>query len=380
MFRKTILPVLMILNLQAFAGDTLSSTGEKKTVFTPRESTISYKLGERVIQIKTYQYGNVRNMVYVNLHDDEITAINGAKKILERKGGVLIRIENYRTRNIKFRLDGKYYTIDPNRMFSRKGIAQSLLLLGKTSPKAIDEIEKFATRVLQLIPLNPSCIVALHNNGNGMFSVNTYLPNGPRAKDAKTLYVNPDQDADDFFLTTDSILFKQLAAENYNTILQDNEKAKKDGSLSVYCGERNIQYVNCETEHGRQEQYDEMILLAVKKIENTDAGERPNPDMIAYNFKILPAGGYFSPKDSSEIFFGEKKVGIIKSSASDSARVVTGKLEMIKTFPLYSNMDLFLFLSANNSPRFEVRTDPTRAGILLNPSSSPVNIGIRMSN
>ncbi|HLG41382.1 MAG TPA: hypothetical protein VI461_17010, partial [Chitinophagaceae bacterium] len=294
-------------------------------------------------------------------------------------GGLLIRIENYRTRNIKFKLDKKYYTIDPNRMFSRKGIAQSLLLLGNTSPKAVDEVEKFANRILQLLPKDPSCVVALHNNVNGKYSINTYLPGGPKQKDAKALHVNPDQDADDFFFTTDSILFKQLAAENYNTILQDNEKAKKDGSLSIYCGEKNMQYINCETEHGRQEQYDEMIVLAVDKIEKVDAGEKPNPDVIAYNFRILPAGGYFSPKENSEIFFGERKVGLIKSSVTDSAKVVTGKLEMTKTFPLHSNMDLFLFLSANNPPRFEVRTDPTRQGVLLNPSSNPVNIGVRMT-
>jgi hypothetical protein len=378
MSRKIILPVLIMLSLRSFGSDTLVNTANK-SLFLPRESTVSYKLGERIIQIKTYQYGTVKDMVYVNLHDDEITAVNGAKKLLEKKGGLLIKIENYRTRNIKFKLDGKSYTIDPNRMFSRKGITQSLLLLGNTSPKAIDEVEKFANFILKLIPQNPYCVVALHNNGNGKFSINTYLPGGPRQKDARALHVNPDQDADDFFLTTDSVLFKQFAAENYNTILQDNENAKKDGSLSVYYGERNMQYVNCETEHGRQEQYDEMIVLAVDKIEKTDMGERPNPDMIVYNFRILPAGGYFSPKDKSEIYFGEKKVGIIKSSVTDSSRVVTGKLEMNRTFALYSNMDVFLFLSANNPPRFEIRIDPTRQGILINPSSTPVNIGIRMT-
>src|SRR5204863_7778372 len=139
-------------------------------VYLPKEYSVYYKLGERVFQIKLIQYGNSRDRVYINLHDDEITAVNGAKKLLERKGGYLIKIENYKTRNIRFKLDGKYYTIDPNRMFSRAGIARSLIIFGTTSPKAIDEIEKFATRVLQLIPPNPSWIIALHNNTNGKYS------------------------------------------------------------------------------------------------------------------------------------------------------------------------------------------------------------------
>jgi hypothetical protein len=376
MLRKTMLPLVLLLALRSLGGDTLAND---RASFLPRESSVSYKLGERVIQIKTFQYGNVKDMIYVNLHDDEITAVNGAKKLLEKKGGLLIKIENYHTRNIKFKLDGKYYTIDPNRMFSRKGITQSLLLLGNTSPKAIDEIEKFANFVLKQIPANPTCLVALHNNGNGKFSINTYLPGGSRQKDARALYVNPDQDADNFLLTTDSVLFKQFAAENCNAILQDNDNAKKDGSLSIYCGERNMQYVNCETEHGQQEEYDEMIVLAVNKIEKTDIPDRSGPDVIVYNFRILPGGGYFSPKDKSEIYFGDKQVGNIKSSVTDSMKVVTGKLEMNRNFVLYSNMDLLLFLAANNIPRFEVRVDPTRPGILINPSSTPISIGIRMT-
>src|SRR5206468_125422 len=140
---------------------------------------------ERVIQIKTFQYGDLKDIVYVNLHDDEITAINGARKVLEKKGGLLIKIENFRTRNIKFILDGKKYTIDPNRMFSREGIARSLLIFGNTSPQAIDEVEKFANRILQLIPSNSAWIIALHNNTNGKYSINSYRRGGDKEKDAK---------------------------------------------------------------------------------------------------------------------------------------------------------------------------------------------------
>src|SRR5882757_8186362 len=119
-------------------------------LFQPKETNVAYKLGERVLTVKTFQYGNTRELVYINLHDDEITSVNGAKKLLERYGGFLIRIENYRTRNIKFKLEDKYYTFDPNRMFSRQGITQSLILHGRISDKAVDEVEKFATRILQL--------------------------------------------------------------------------------------------------------------------------------------------------------------------------------------------------------------------------------------
>jgi hypothetical protein len=380
--QRALLPLLVILTLQLSAGQTAFEPGTGKA-YLPKITTIFYKLGDRVIQLKTFQYGDVKDMVYINLHDDEITAVNGARKILEKKGGVLIKIENYRTRNIRFKLEGKYYTVDPNRIFSKIGIAQSLMLFGNTSTKAINEIEKFGARILQLIPQNPSCIVALHNNSNGKYSINSYLPGGAREKDAKTIHVNPDLDADDFFLTTDSILFNRLAGEKYNTIWQDNEKAKRDGSLSIYCGEKNIQYVNCETEHGRQTEYDEMIIAATNHVEvkNPEMIDyRNNPEMIAYNYRIIPTSGHVSPRTNTEILFGEKKVGTIRSVMTDSSWSIAGKLEMLKDFSLYSNMDLFLFHSSVKPPRLEVRIDPTRKKELLNPLTAIISINTKTAN
>jgi hypothetical protein len=366
LMQKIVLPIILLLILASAAGQASVSPGIEKPLI-PRVTTIPYQLGDRILQIKTYQYGAVKDLVYINLHDDEVTAVNGARKILEKKGGFLIRIENYRTRNIKFRLDGKYYTIDPNRMFSRTGIIHSLIIFGKTSDKAIDEVERFANRILQLIPSHPSYVIALHNNSNGRYSINSFLPGGVHEKDAKLLYINPEQDADDIFLTTDSVLFHQLVDEKYNAVLQDNEKAKKDGSLSIYCGEKNIRYVNCETEHGRQEQYDEMIVSASNHITGS------NPDAIAYHYQVLQQKEYIPVKKEAPVFFGEKKVGLIRP-VRDSATTAPGILEMDKSFSLYSNMDFFLFRYLTTSPRFEVRIDPTRSKELIDPAKAIVRI------
>jgi hypothetical protein len=324
------------------------------------------------VRVSTLHYGSSRNIICVNLHDDELTSVNSAKKLLEKEAGLLIKIDNNKQRNIKFRLDGQFYTFDPNRMFSRQGISQSLTMFGRASPKAINEIEKFAAHILQLIP-ESSWIIALHNNSNGKYSINSYLPGNIREKDAKALSVNPDEDPDDIFLTTDSTLYKRLADDKYNAIWQDNEKAKRDGSLSIYCGERNIPYINCETEHGRSLQYQQMIMIAAdhilgrKKAEDTE-------EVIAYNYKMVPSHISLPPNTNSEIMFGEKKVGFIRSVTTDSSWATVGRLEVHKNFPLYSNMDLLLIPSSENTPRFEVRIDPTKQKELLDPARTTVNI------
>src|ERR1700748_911973 len=106
----------LILAFPAFSQNSVRNFVFPPTAFAPKENTISYKLGDRLLQLRTSQYGASKNLVYINVHDDEVTSVNGAKKILEKFGGLLIRIENYRTRNIRFKLNGQYYTFDPNRM------------------------------------------------------------------------------------------------------------------------------------------------------------------------------------------------------------------------------------------------------------------------
>ena len=226
---------------------------------TITEKTIFYKLAENIIPIKIQQYGERTDIVFINLHDDETTSVDAAKRVLAEHGGMLVEIENNAQRNIRFRLGRYFYKIDPNRIFSEEGIKKSLEQLGKTSNQAIDEAEKLGQRILQLIPGEATCVIALHNNTPDLFSVTEYTPGNKRSVDSRKVYVNAGQDTDDFFFTTDNNLYERLADKGFNTILQDNKNCTEDGSLSVYCGKKNIRYVNCETEHGKTEQYYEMM-------------------------------------------------------------------------------------------------------------------------
>ena len=246
-----------------------------KAVFIPAEKTIYYQIGDRKIPLQILQYGDVKNVVCINLHDNEGTSVQAAKSILEDNGGTLIKIDNKGQRVIRFRLRGITYNFDPNRIFSRTGIEQTLRDNGRSSKEAIAEIEKFAQRILQLIPESASCIVALHNNTEEAYSVKSYLPGSDRQFDAKAVYADSLQDVDDIAFTTDSLLYQKMADYGYNSIWQDNEKAKKDGSLSIYCGEKNRRYINIETQHGKVAQYAEMFhhLLLILASENSEAAE-----------------------------------------------------------------------------------------------------------
>lgn len=369
--QKIVLFFLFHLNMLVLNGQTsISLLASKK--YTPKTTTYFTRIGESPVAIKVMQYGDSKKLVYINLHADEFTSLQAAQRLLQQEGGLLIKIENSTKRNIRFRLGGRYYTFDPNRMFSAEGAAQTLKQLGRSSDIAIGEVVKFGKRILQLIPENPVCIIALHNNTEGKFGVNSYLPGAERETDARKVYADTLQDPDDIFLTTDSILYHRLSAEKYNTIWQDNINVKRDGSLSVYCGERNITYLNCETQHGKTEQYLNMLISATEHI------GRLNEAGTSYNYSVQldePTG----ISTETAIFFGDKKIGQVRSVNITNSTTLSGILEINTDFPLHSNMDLFLLNSSAGNTRIDLRIDPTRSRELLNPSTSVISITARLT-
>lgn len=255
-----------------------------KPFYTPSTRLIAHTIGNRTIIIKVLQYGEPNGIYCINMHDNEGTAVLGATPVLEQTGGTLIRVENFNQRLIRFRLNGVVYGFDPNRIFSRIGIQQTLRDNKRSNQAALLEIEKFGQKLLALIPDSASMVIALHNNTNDLFSIKSYISGGVREKDAKAVYYNETQDVDDITLTTDSLVYQVMADAGYNAIWQDNARAKKDGSLSIYCGDYGRRYINIETEHGKVDQYREMFEKLVAFLQKEkEAAARPVEELTRKN-------------------------------------------------------------------------------------------------
>jgi len=251
-----------------------------KALFLPEEKTIFYRLGDKQVPLRIIRYGTKKDILCINLHDNEFTSVQAARSVLEETGGTLIKVENKQQRVIRFRLKGIPYGCDPNRIFSRVGIEETLRENGRVSRDAVEEVEKFAQRILDLIPDSTSCVVALHNNTEEAYSVKSYLPGGRKVRDARAVYADSLQDVDDIILTTDSMLYRKMAEQGFNSIWQDNERAEKDGSLSIYFGERKKRYINIETQHGKVAQYVKMFqklveILRAETEQTVETGENP---------------------------------------------------------------------------------------------------------
>ncbi|MBA2498869.1 MAG: hypothetical protein H0V30_04005 [Chitinophagaceae bacterium] len=232
----------------------------------PTETVYPFQFGDNTINLIITEFEGTRNLVMINLHDNERTSINAGKKVLSEKGGILIRIDNQNTRLISFMLDDKKYTFDPNRMFTRPGVEASLKLNSQSTPQAIDIVSRFADSLLSKIPQNTEKIIALHNNdASPGLSIHSYSPGGAYEKEATQVYVNFEKDPDDFFLSTTHPHFLKVVTHGYNAILQNNKDVTDDGSLSVYMGLRNRAYINVEAEHGHEEEQTKMLQHLLKE-------------------------------------------------------------------------------------------------------------------
>ena len=221
-----------------------------------------YILGSTQVAVQVSVYGDRKNIVMLNLHDNEITSVEAARNVLETTGGVLVNINNNYERLVSFTMKGKTWTFDPNRMFSRNGILKDLVRQNKScNLAAAKAIEGFAHFVLSKVPKS-STLIALHNNDHQNFSIDSYGENGALRKDVKALHASELQDEDNFFLTTDRKLYQALRDGGFNVILQ-NRKAADDGSLSIYYGRRNKSYVNVEAEIGKVREQEQMIWRVV---------------------------------------------------------------------------------------------------------------------
>lgn len=236
----------------------LLSQANNPAKYIAREKVYHYILGSTQVAVQVSHFGDRRNVVMLNLHDDEVTSVEAGRRVLEQSGGILVNINNNYERLISFTLRGKTYRFDPNRMFSRVGIIADLVKQNKVcNQAAVRAIEGFAKFVLSKIP-RASTLIALHNNDHDNFSIGSYQDDETLKKDVQAIYANDLHDEDNFFLTTDRKLYQLLREWGYNVVLQ-HKKAVDDGSLSVFYGRRNKSYVNVEAETGQLQQQEQMI-------------------------------------------------------------------------------------------------------------------------
>jgi hypothetical protein len=255
---KARLPMRQLLHFSIYLMAFTSCAQEDSTATPPQVQYFIHTLGTTQISLRVTTFDTTDAWFFIQLHDDENTAETAARCFLQQHGGTLLSIENKNERYIRFLLNGRKHLFDPNRMFTTHGIRQNLQFFGSYSLAAAKAVKNFRDFLLDFMP-NTALMVAVHNNTEERYTIHSYKTDKTLKRDANSVHINPEQDSDDFFITTDDGLFKKLADAGYNCVLQHKEAVTDDGSLSVYYGKRGGRYVNVEAQAGHLVQQQDML-------------------------------------------------------------------------------------------------------------------------
>lgn len=242
-----------------------------------KQEIIQYKLGETIVKIVISKTSKIPSKVlYFNMHDNENTAVEATREILEKFGGTLVELQFIDERLISFSLEDKRFTFDPNRIFTEIGIEKTLKFNGLFTTEAKNETGEFAEKLKSILK-NARLIIAVHNNTDENYSIKSYDTGGEFAGETKFINSDTENDVDDFFYITENTFFKFLRDKKQNVALQNNAKVADDGSLAVYCGKNKISYVNVESEHGHLSEQTKMLEILQDLIKNFNRSEKNLP-------------------------------------------------------------------------------------------------------
>ncbi|GAB5534512.1 MAG: hypothetical protein Rubg2KO_07610 [Rubricoccaceae bacterium] len=227
----------------------------------PPVTELVASLGDAMVRIRVHELDGPMRAVFsaLNMHDDESTSVDAALDVMRERGGRVVELVHTGDRNVTFRVDNTDFVADPNRMFTDVGRRRTLADKSRDTPEARAALAAFAESVLAAYAPGSPAVITLHNNTEDNYTASSYAPGGIYETDAAAVTVHPGSDPDDFFFVTDQGLYDALVARGFNAVLQDNDAATDDGSLSVWAAQEGVPYVNVEAQHGHQREQARMI-------------------------------------------------------------------------------------------------------------------------
>jgi len=202
-----------------------------------------------------------------NMHDNENTSAIAGRIMAAEYGGQYMELEHSGERNISFFFGEDSIYIDPNRIYTDAGIWLQMKKNHMEDTLLFEELVMWRDSLLSILHINErNLVIALHNNSNKNYSFCTYASGGEYEFEADDIYEGKIRDMDDFYFVTDPKIFEALSTGKYHVVLQAKETVTDDGSLSVYCAQNGVRYINVEAQHHHLLRQIRMLIFAFEHL------------------------------------------------------------------------------------------------------------------
>jgi len=241
----------------------------------------TFKLGETAVKVNVYERAGAA-VTFFSPHHNERGGRELTKELVAARGGRFVEVEaldeaGAPARRLRFKVGGKSYSVDPNRIFTAQG--RGCLKLPADAEAAVKAFAEELTALLfapggRSLRAGERFFVAVHNNADveeraaaerdaDLTALGFVRPlrsrnflRGEFAESAAGVYLsNAEEDEDNFILVTTPGLVTHFAARGFNVVLQkpsaqlrDGKCSVDDGSLSVYAAFSDIPYINLEAD------------------------------------------------------------------------------------------------------------------------------------
>jgi hypothetical protein len=235
------------------------------------QDTIPLPLSGTEVNVLAFGKDLSSTLLY-NMHDNENTSALAGRILSKKHGGSYFELMHTGKRNISFLFGEDSIHIDPNRIYTDTGIWLQLAKNKITDTLAYQMIANWRDSLLSILDIQGrSLVIALHNNTNQQYNFRSYMPGEEYADEAQAVFKGCVRDKDDFYFVTDYRILDRLCFGQYHVVMQANDMMTDDGSLSVYCGQLGIPYINVEAQHGHLFRQLRMLLFAYGQL--VDKGE-----------------------------------------------------------------------------------------------------------
>ena len=234
--------------------------------FVGAQDTIPLPLCGTNVNLLVFGSDSADVLLY-NMHDNENTSALAGRVISKKYKGEYFELIHNGKRNISFLHGEDSIHIDPNRIYTDTGVWIQLTKNKITDTLAYQLVASWRDTLLTLLDIKDrSLVIALHNNTEDHYSFKSYLPDQEYENEAHAFYKGCTSDYDDFFFVTNHKILQALIVGQYNVVMQSTDTVTDDGSLSVYCAQLGIPYINVEAQHGHIWRQLYMLVFALQQM------------------------------------------------------------------------------------------------------------------